>query len=160
MIPGLGRSPGEGKDNPPWYSCLGYPMNREAWWATVHGVTKSQTRLSTHKEHPAWCLVCNTQSVLVTSFLMCRGKQLWVCLPGTSHLGETHRCQEDVMIKALTGSDGAFTLIRGDREDLLVRWRVGKNRRVKGILGGWHLWRPFQWVGPVSLAQRGNSGVF
>ena len=81
-------------------------------------------------------------------------------LPGTSHLGETHRCQEDVMIKALTGSDGAFTLIRGDREDLLVRWRVGKNRRVKGILGGWHLWRPFQWVGPVSLAQRGNSGVF
>ena len=46
LIPGLGRSPGEGKDNPPQYSCLGYPMNREAWWATVHGVAKSWTQLS------------------------------------------------------------------------------------------------------------------
>ena len=39
-IPGLGRSPGEGNDNPPQYSCLGNPMDREAWWATVQGVTK------------------------------------------------------------------------------------------------------------------------
>ena len=41
-IPGLGRSPGEGKDNPLQYSCLENPMNGGAWWATVHGVTKSQ----------------------------------------------------------------------------------------------------------------------
>ena len=38
--PGLGRSPGEGNDNPLWYSCPGNPMNRGAWWATVHGVAK------------------------------------------------------------------------------------------------------------------------
>ena len=38
-IPGLGRSPGEGNGNPLQYSCLGSPMNREAWRATVHGVT-------------------------------------------------------------------------------------------------------------------------
>ena len=44
-IPGLGRSPGEGNDNPLQYSCLKNPMNRGAWWATVHGVTKSQTQL-------------------------------------------------------------------------------------------------------------------
>ena len=44
LIPGLGRSPGEG--NPLQYSCLENPMDRGAWWATVHGVTKSQTRLS------------------------------------------------------------------------------------------------------------------
>ena len=37
-IPGLGRSPGEG--NPLQYSCLENPMDRGAWWATVHGVTK------------------------------------------------------------------------------------------------------------------------
>ena len=43
--PGLGRSPGEGKGNPLRCSCLGYPMDREAWRATVHGVTKSQTGL-------------------------------------------------------------------------------------------------------------------
>ena len=41
-IPGAGRSPGEGKGNPFQYACLENPMDREAWWATVHGVTKSQ----------------------------------------------------------------------------------------------------------------------
>ena len=42
-IPGSGRSPGGGHGNPLQYSCLGNPMDRGAWWATVHGVTKSQT---------------------------------------------------------------------------------------------------------------------
>ena len=45
-IPGLRRSPGEGNGNPLQYSCLENPMDRGAWWATVQGVTKSQTRLS------------------------------------------------------------------------------------------------------------------
>ena len=42
LIPGLGGSPGEGKGNPLQYSCLENPMNGGAWWATIHGVTKSQ----------------------------------------------------------------------------------------------------------------------
>ena len=37
-IPGSGRSPGEGNNNPLQYSCLGNPMGRGTWWATVHGV--------------------------------------------------------------------------------------------------------------------------
>ena len=44
FIPGLGRYPGEGSDkndNPLQYPCLGIPMDRGAWWATVHGVTES-----------------------------------------------------------------------------------------------------------------------
>ena len=45
LIPGWGRSPGEGNGNPLQYSCLENPMDGEAWWATVHGVAKSQTRL-------------------------------------------------------------------------------------------------------------------
>ena len=45
-IPGSGRSPGEGNGNPLQYSCLENPMNGGAWWATVHGVTKSRTQLS------------------------------------------------------------------------------------------------------------------
>ena len=45
LIPGLGRSPGEGNDNPLQYSCLENPMDRGAWRATVHGITKSQTQL-------------------------------------------------------------------------------------------------------------------
>ena len=44
-IPGVGRSPGGGHGNPPQYSCLESPMDRAAWWAMVHGVTMSQTRL-------------------------------------------------------------------------------------------------------------------
>ena len=39
-IPGLGRSPGVGNDNPLQYSHLEDPMDRGGWWATVHGVTK------------------------------------------------------------------------------------------------------------------------
>ena len=42
-IPGLGRSPGEGNDNPCQYSCLENPMDRGAWRVTVHGVAKSRT---------------------------------------------------------------------------------------------------------------------
>ena len=45
-VPGSERSPGEGNGNPFQYSCLENPMDREAWWATVRGVTKSQTGLS------------------------------------------------------------------------------------------------------------------
>ena len=45
-IPELGRFPGEGNGNPLQYSCLETPMDREAWRATVHGFTKSQTQLS------------------------------------------------------------------------------------------------------------------
>ena len=43
LIPGSGRSPGEGNGNLLQYSCLENPMDRRAWQATFHGVTKSQT---------------------------------------------------------------------------------------------------------------------
>ena len=46
LVPGSGRFPGEGNGNLLQYSCLGNPMDRRVWWATVQGVTKSQTRLS------------------------------------------------------------------------------------------------------------------
>ena len=50
-IPRSGLSPGGGSGNPPQYSCLENPMDGGAWWATVHGVAKSQTRLTnTQKE--------------------------------------------------------------------------------------------------------------
>ena len=46
LIPGSERPPGEANGNPIQYSCLGNPMDRGAWWATVHVVTKSWTQLS------------------------------------------------------------------------------------------------------------------
>ena len=51
LIPGSGRSPGKGNGNPLHYSCLGNPMDREAWRAKVHGVAKNQTRLSDYHFH-------------------------------------------------------------------------------------------------------------
>ena len=45
-ILGVGRSPGEGNGNPLQYSCLENPMDRRTWRATVHGIAKSQARLS------------------------------------------------------------------------------------------------------------------
>ena len=46
LIPGLGRSPGEGSGNPLQYSCLENPMEGGAWWAVVHEFSKSWTQLS------------------------------------------------------------------------------------------------------------------
>ena len=45
-IPGSGRFPGEGNGKQLQYSCIENPMDGGSWWATVHGVAKSQTRLS------------------------------------------------------------------------------------------------------------------
>ena len=54
-VPGLGRPPGGGHGSPPQGSCLENPMDRGAWWATVHRVTKSQTRLKWLNMHA--CIV-------------------------------------------------------------------------------------------------------
>ena len=51
-IPGSGRSPGEGNGTPLQHSCLGNPMDRGTWRATVHGVAKSWTKLLTHAHTP------------------------------------------------------------------------------------------------------------
>ena len=52
LIPGSGRSPGEGNGNPLQYSCLENPLDGGVWWATVHRVAKSQTRLSDFAHTP------------------------------------------------------------------------------------------------------------
>ena len=56
LIPGLGRSPGGGHGNPLQCSCLENPVDRGAWWATVHRVAKSQTQLKRLRihAHPAY----------------------------------------------------------------------------------------------------------
>ena len=49
-VPGSGRSPGEGNGNPLQYSCLENSMDRGAWLATVHGITKSWAQLNAHAQ--------------------------------------------------------------------------------------------------------------
>ena len=51
LIPGFGRSPGGDNGNPLHYSCQENPMDREAWWATVHSVAKSWTQLKRLSMH-------------------------------------------------------------------------------------------------------------
>ena len=51
MIPGSGRSPGEGNSNSLHYSCLENPIDGEAWQTTVHRVTQSQTQLKRLSMH-------------------------------------------------------------------------------------------------------------
>ena len=50
-VPELGRSPGEGNGNPLQYSCLGNPMDREAWWPTVQGSQRVRHNLATQPTH-------------------------------------------------------------------------------------------------------------
>ena len=75
-IPGWERSPGGGQDNPFQYSCLENPMDRGAWWATVHRVAKSWTwlrQLSMHKEPSRlnWMsLLYNSIGPCILSFLL------------------------------------------------------------------------------------------
>ena len=51
LIPGLGRSPGEGNGNLLQYSCLGNPMDRGVWWATVHRVAESDKTYELHSNN-------------------------------------------------------------------------------------------------------------
>ena len=55
-IPGSGKSSGGGNGNPLWYSCLENPVDRGAWQATVHGVTKSWTPLKQLSTHICTCV--------------------------------------------------------------------------------------------------------
>ena len=66
LIPGLGRFPGEENSYPFQHSCLENPTDRGIWWATVHGVAKSQTRLGTHT-HIAFISIPNFRNPLQTN---------------------------------------------------------------------------------------------
>ena len=103
-IPGSGSSLGEGNGNPLQYSCLENPKNGGAWWATVHGVAKSRTRLSDFTFTFTVALRASPMTQWVKNCLQCRthrrpeldpwvGEVPWrrrwqlapVFLPGESH---------------------------------------------------------------------------
>ena len=59
MIPGLGRSPGEGNGNPLQYSCLENPTDGGAWWATVHGVAElDMTERASQRYRELYSVLC------------------------------------------------------------------------------------------------------
>ena len=87
LIPGLGRSPGGEHGSPLQYSCLEDPVDRGAWQATVHGVTKSWTRLKRLSMHAPLSIrpECrNTGLVSKFSFLISSAVELLLSVSGSS----------------------------------------------------------------------------
>ena len=71
LLPGLGRSPGGGQGNLLQYSCLENPMDTGAWWATIHRVTKSQTRSDLALTHTGLELSRDTEVCLYNMKSIC-----------------------------------------------------------------------------------------
>ena len=96
-IPGLGRSPGEENGYPLQNSCLENPMDRGAWWATIHGVTKSQTQLSNwaYSGEPKktsltqGCLASISSKQWCQSFQCEQLSSCWWHWPGVEEEGQT-----------------------------------------------------------------------
>ena len=83
LIPGLGRSSEGGNGNPLQYSCLENPMDRGTWRATVHGVAKSWTRLSTHAHILKIYWICySIASILCFGFFCSRSYEILAPSPG------------------------------------------------------------------------------
>ena len=75
-IPGSERCPGGGQGNPFQYSCLENPMNRGAWWATVHGVAKSRTQLKRLNNIHSVPLECKFLEVEIFICFVCWATQV------------------------------------------------------------------------------------
>ena len=98
-IPGSGRSPGEGNGNSLQYSWLGNPRDREAWWATVHGVTKSQTRLEWLTQHNSTLLQNRSKHWTPRNYLgppAAVYARNWVC--SNSHYGNR---EEEIKLEVI-----------------------------------------------------------
>ena len=91
LIPGLGGCPGGGNGSPLQYSCLRNPVDREAWRATFHGITVSQTQLSTHKNSVGFPLLLTQVLELFNQWKLVRGqtrnsgKALWAAAQGSEN---------------------------------------------------------------------------
>ena len=73
LIPEWERSPEGGHDSPLSYSCWEYAVDRGVWWAKVHRVAKSQTRLKGLSTHIPIYLLCTLNSVLGTGYMVIDG---------------------------------------------------------------------------------------
>ena len=92
-IPGSGRSPGGKHGNSLQYSCLENPMDREAWWAAVHGVTR--VRHNWVHTHPHTYFLTHTMWLINASFpiIICKGCRTTLILsPEKAHFGMKMQC--------------------------------------------------------------------
>ena len=94
LIPGLARSPGGGHDNPLHYSCLENPMDRGAWWVTVHRVIKSQKWLNN------WTTTINAYDHLMSNIMSSHWSQWSYCSRGC--LGKNTRLVFHFLLRWIT----------------------------------------------------------
>ena len=127
LIPGWGRCSGEGNGNPLQYSCLENSMDGGAWWATVHGVTKSWTRLSDFTF---------TFNVILTVSLFC--KLISQTLRGKVNLFPYQSAEIKWLYKIIV-----ILFAFPWPPDIISRWQwVTPRRWVARRLHG-HLWQPW-----------------
>ena len=177
-IPGSGRSPWEGNDNPLQYSCLDNFMDRGAWRATVFGVTKNQTGLSTHT-HTLRCVwiiyrstVFGMKNTHLPPFLMASLTRCWftgvtavlaaltaafiVELPRGilgSRLGVTRGWGESPRRTHALPSSEWLCLNKASKNDTwLVHKRPGTNKFNKGTYYCHLLNNPERWISCWSLS--------
>ena len=98
LIPGSGRSPGEGNGNPLQYSCLENPMDWGAWWATVHRVAKSRTRLSDFTSLNQQGLTVYHRELCSTFCYILSGKRTWKRIHTCICITESRCCTPETLL--------------------------------------------------------------
>ena len=169
-IPGSGISPGGGHSNPLQYSCLENPMDREAWWATVCGVTKNWTwlrtwlsdfpftfhlhvlekEMATHSSVLAWRIPGTREPGGLSSVGLHRVRHDWSDLAAAAAETYTHTC--------LLGSE-SWWLIQA-RWFCFPELRVQETRRQRETLTAWstpHLTQCFSHVVTSSSSHTGRD---
>ena len=171
-IPGSGRSPGGGHGNPLQYSCLENPMDRGTWWVTVHGVSKSWTRLkrlSTHARRrntgrvhltDRWCeevqvIHCGQDLGAARDSERNRTAKLsvtWQACPlseGNMTFNVTLRCTGKLGQRAREGLPAGMQVRRAARDELTAIG-IGTSRRTERVLINQNpsdRWLQWMWTG-------------
>ena len=145
MIPGWGKSPGEGNGNPLQYSCRGNPMDRGTWWATIYGVAKSRTRLS---DFTSLWLINDTKTAEVDWF--CEDLQDLLELISKKRCPFHHRGLEcKIGCQKIPGLTGKFGLeIQNKARQRLTEFCQENSLVVANTLFQQHKRRLYTWTSP------------
>ena len=145
LISGSGRSPGGGNSNPLQYSCLGNPMNRGAWWATVHGVARVghktlNNNLATKQKQ--WSKVLYYSLWI---WFICHSER--TCQASLSSVGKESSCSagDPGLIPGLGRSSG-----EGIGYPLQYSWASLVGQLVKNLPAMWETWvQSLGWEDPL-----------
>ena len=158
----VGKIPGERNGNPLQYSCLENPMDRGAWWTTVHGLEKSQTRLTTHA-CIKWITLYWTASLLaglgksttavwgVPHYTQVYGTRRHSCwakvssqFPSSCHFGMRWKMKSLKKFSVVVHCPSAWADVILDG-GVVVRDRSSKTTNPRAVGWGWPWTQPVRW---------------